>query len=406
LLEERKDELIRIVTREQGKPLAEARGEVPRAVDFWSWMGHQGGSISGVTTATEVDTIQGMTLREPLGVVALITPWNFPVNVPGWKLASALVCGNTIVFKPSGLTPVCGEFLVQVLHDAGLPPGVLNLVHGSGKVAGDALVEHPDVAAISFTGSTSTGLAINEKAARSGKRVQAEMGGHNAVIVLADADLEKAAKGAAVAAFGTTGQRCTAARRIVADRAIAEPLTERLRELTAALRVGPGDAEGTDIGPMVDGAALEEVLQHIDIARNEGAEVLAGGGRPQRVSGDGFFIEPTLLGGVRPGMTITREEVFGPVLPVIEVDGYEEAIQEATSTQFGLSSSIFTRDLSTAFRFMHETDTGVVHINKPPIGGESHLPFGGLKGSALGPKEMGAAAEFFTQSKTVYIDWS
>jgi alpha-ketoglutaric semialdehyde dehydrogenase len=406
LLEERKDELIQIVTREQGKPLAEARGEVPRAVDFWSWMGHQGGSIQGVTTATEVDTIQGMTLREPLGVVALITPWNFPVNVPGWKLASALVCGNAVVFKPSGLTPACGDFLVRVLHDAGLPPGVLNLVHGSGREAGDALVEHPDVAAISFTGSTSTGLAINEKAARTGKRVQAEMGGHNAVIVLADADLDKAAKGCAVAAFGTTGQRCTAARRVVVDRAVADPLTERLRALTRELRLGPGDADGTDIGPMVDETALVEVLQHIETAQREGAQILEGGKRPGGNLGDGYFLEPTLLGAVEPGMTVTREEVFGPVLPIIEVSGYEEAIREATATQFGLSSSIFTRDLQTAFRFMHETDTGVVHINKPPIGGESHLPFGGLKGSALGPKEMGAAAEFFTQSKTVYVDWS
>jgi aldehyde dehydrogenase (NAD+) len=406
LLDERKEDLIKLVTREQGKPLAEARGEVARAVEFWSWMGHQGGSIQGITTATEVDTIQGMTLREPLGVVALITPWNFPVNVPGWKLAGALACGNTVVFKPSGLTPMCGEFLTQVLHDAGLPPGVLNLVHGSGSEAGNALVEHPDVVAISFTGSTSTGLSINEKAARTGKRVQAEMGGHNAVIVLADADIDKAAKGSAVAAFGTTGQRCTAARRIVADRSIVNPLTEQLRELTRALRVGPGDAEGTDIGPMVDEQSLEEVLRHIGIAREEGAEVLAGGNRPNGDLQEGHYIEPALLARVQPGMTITREEVFGPVLPIIEVDGYEEAIREATATQFGLSSSIFTRDLSTAFRFIHETDTGVVHINKPPIGGESHLPFGGLKGSALGPKEMGAAAEFFTQSKTVYIDWS
>ncbi|CAN5561239.1 aldehyde dehydrogenase family protein [soil metagenome] len=406
LLDERKDELIQIVTREQGKPLADSRGEVPRAVEFWSWMGHQGGGIQGVTTATEVDTIQGMTLREPLGVVALITPWNFPVNVPGWKLASALVCGNTVVFKPSGLTPLCGEFLTQVLHDAGLPPGVLNLVQGNGSDVGNALVEHSDVAAISFTGSTSTGLGINEKAARTGKRVQAEMGGHNAVIVLADADLDKAAKGCVVAAFGTTGQRCTAARRIVADREIVEPLTRKLREHTRTLRVGPGDVEGTDIGPMVDERSVAEVLHHINIAQDEGAEILEGGRRPNGELREGYYLEPTLLGNVRPGMTITREEVFGPVLPIIEVDGYDAAIEEATSTQFGLSSSIFTRDLSTAFRFMNETDTGVVHINKPPIGGESHLPFGGLKGSALGPKEMGAAAEFYTQSKTVYIDWS
>lgn len=405
LLEQRKDELIPLLTREQGKPLAEARGEVPRAIDFWSWMGHQGGAIQGVTAPTESDTIQGMTLREPLGVVGLITPWNFPVNVPGWKLASALVCGNTVVFKPSGLTPLCAEFLVQVLHDAGLPPGVINLVQGSGREAGDALVLHPDVAAISFTGSTDTGLAINQKAAARGIPVQAEMGGHNAVIVLADADIEKAAKGCVVAAFGTTGQRCTAARRIVADRSVVQPLTDRLRELTRDLRVGPGTSDGIDIGPMVDAVSVDEVVRHIDLAKSEGAVVLEGGVRPNGDLADGNFLLPTLLGSVTPGMTITVEEVFGPVLPIIEVDGYDEAIAVATSTRFGLSSSIFTKDLSTAFRFMHDTDTGVVHINKPPIGGESHLPFGGLKGSALGPKEMGAAVEFFTQSKTIYVDW-
>ena len=406
LLEERQEALASLVTREQGKPLAEARGEVPRAVDFWSWMGHQGGSIQGITAPTENDTIQGMTLREPLGVVALITPWNFPVNVPGWKLASALVCGNTVVFKPSQLTPLCAEFLVQVLADAGLPPGVHNQVQGSGSETRDPLVTHPDVAAISFTGSTATGLGINVKAAATGKRVQAEMGGHNAVVVLADADLDRAAQGSIVAAFGTTGQRCTAARRVLADKEIAGPLTERMKSLTAKLRVGPGTRDGVDVGPLVDEKALHEVIEHIDTAQNEGATLLAGG---ERLGGDlatGYFLQPTLLGNVRQGMTITQEEVFGPVLPIMQVDGYDEAIEIATSTRYGLSASIFTRDLPTAFRFMHESDAGVIHINKPPIGGESHLPFGGLKASALGPKEMGAAVEFFTQSKTVYVDWS
>jgi alpha-ketoglutaric semialdehyde dehydrogenase len=406
LLDERKDELARLVTREQGKPLAESRGEVPRAVDFWSWMGHQGGSIQGITAPTENDQIFAMTLRESLGVVALITPWNFPVNVPGWKLASALVCGNTVVLKPSGLTPLAAEFLVTVLADAGIPPGVLNLVQGRGRDVGDALVTHQDVAAISFTGSTDTGLAINAKAAASGKRVQAEMGGHNAVIVLEDADLDRAARGAVAAAFGTTGQRCTAARRILADASVVEPLTERLRQLTRELRVGPGDEPGTDIGPMVDEAALTDVLAQIDTARSEGAQVLEGGKRPSGSLAAGYYLQPTLLGNVQQGMTITHEEVFGPVLPIMAVDGYDEAVEIAVSTRFGLSSSIFTRDIEKAFRFMQESDAGVVHINKPPIGGESHLPFGGLKSSALGPKEMGAAVEFFTQEKTVYVDWS
>lgn len=406
ILESRTDELIATLTREQGKPLSEARGEVPRAVDFWSWMGHQGGAIQGVTAPSEVETVQVMTLREPLGVVSLITPWNFPVNIPAWKLASALVCGNTVVLKPSQLTPLCAAALVECLDEAGLPPGVVNLVYGSGGEVGDTLVTHPLVAGISFTGSTETGLAINVKAAASGKRVQAEMGGHNAVIVLADADLDRAAKGAVVAAFGTTGQRCTAARRILADASVVGPLTERLRALTRELIVGPGDAPNTVVGPLVEAAALDEVLGQIERARSEGATVLEGGARSNGTLADGYFLQPTLLGNVRQGMTIASEEVFGPVLPVMTVRGYDEAIAVATSTRYGLSSSIYTRDIATAYRFMYDTDTGVVHINKPPIGGESHLPFGGLKRSALGPKEMGAAVEFFTQSKTVYVDWS
>jgi aldehyde dehydrogenase (NAD+) len=406
ILESRQDELVEILTREQGKPLTEARGEVTRAIDFWSWMGHQGGSLQGITAPSEFDTIQVMTLREPIGVVSLITPWNFPVNIPGWKLASALVCGNTVVLKPSQLTPICAEFLFRCLADAGIPTGVVNLVFGGGREVGEPLVGHPDVAAISFTGSTETGLAINQKAALLGKQVQAEMGGHNAVIVMPDADLDKAAKGSAVAAFGTTGQRCTAARRVLAHEAIVEPLTEKLTELAGALKVGPGTKQGIDIGPLVEEGALTAVLEQVEIARNEGARVLTGGKRLRGELADGYFIEPTLLANVSPQMTIAKEEVFGPVLPIMPISGYDEAVEIATSTRYGLSSSIFTRDINLAFRFMHDTDTGVVHINKPPIGGESHLPFGGLKSSALGPKEMGAAMEFFTQSKTVYVDWS
>ena len=406
ILEERKDDLVALLTREQGKTSAEAAGEVPRAVDFWSWMGHQGGSIQGITAPSEVDTVQVMTLREPLGVVSLITPWNFPVNIPAWKLASALVCGNTVVLKPSQLTPICAEFLVQCLAEAGIPDGVVNLVFGTGSEVGDTLVAHPDVAAISFTGSTETGLAINRKAAELGKPVQAEMGGHNAVIVLADADLDKAAKGSVVAAFGTTGQRCTAARRVLAEQSIVEPLTAKLTELTRKLKVGPGTKTGTDIGPLVEENALNAVLEQVEIARNEGARILTGGTRLRGELANGYFMEPTLLSHVSPRMTIAKQEVFGPVLPIMPVSGYDEAIKIATCTSYGLTSSIFTRDINTAFRFMRDTDTGVVHINKPPIGGESHLPFGGLKHSALGPKEMGSAIEFFTQTKTVYVDWS
>jgi aldehyde dehydrogenase (NAD+) len=403
ILEDRLEEIAQLITREQGKTLAESRGEVPRAIQFWGWMGYQGGSIQGVTAPAEADEVMALTLREPLGVVSLITPWNFPVNIPGWKLASALVCGNTVVLKPAQLTPLCAAELVKALEEAGIPDGVVNLVVGSGGEVGDVLVTDERVKAISFTGSTATGLGINTKAAPLGKKVQAEMGGHNAVIVLHDADLERAAKGSVAAGFGTTGQRCTAPRRIIAVREVVGELTERLREATRAVRVGPGDREGSDIGPMVDEGSLNEVLGQIERAREEGAVVLEGG---RRAGNAGYFLEPTLLAQVDRSMTIAQEEVFGPVLPVLEVSDFDEAVDVAVSTRYGLSSSIYTNDLQKAIRFMRETDTGVVHINKPPIGAEAHLPFGGLKESALGPKELGPAADFFTQTKTVYLDYS
>ena len=403
ILEDRLEEVAQVITSEQGKTLAEARAEVSRAVQFWGWMGYQGGSIQGVTAPTEADRIMAMTLREPLGVVSLITPWNFPVNIPGWKLASALVCGNTVVLKPAQLTPLCAVALVEALVDAGIPDGVVNLVLGSGSEVGDELVTDERVKAISFTGSTATGLNINAKAAALGKKVQAEMGGHNAVVVLDDADLDRAAEGSVLAAFGTSGQRCTAPRRIIAVRAVAEALTERLREATRAVRVGPGDREGSDIGPLVDQSSLEEVLRQIEQARKEGAVVLEGG---ERAGSKGFFLQPTLLTAVDRSMTIANEEVFGPVLPVLEVSDFDEALDVAVATRYGLSSSIYTRDLKNALRFLRETDTGVVHVNKPPTGAEPHLPFGGLKESALGSKELGSAIEFFTQTKTVYLDYS
>jgi aldehyde dehydrogenase (NAD+) len=404
ILEQRAEELARLLTREQGKTLAEARGELPRAFGFWGWVGHQGGAIQGITAPTEQDRILALTLREPLGVVGLITPWNFPVNIPSWKLGSALVCGNTVVLKPAQVTPLVANALVEALHEAGAPPGVVNLVHGSGSVVGQALVDDPRVKAISFTGSTAVGLDINVRAARLGKRVQAEMGGHNAVVVLADADLERAAAGCAAAAYGTSGQRCTAPRRIVAVRAVADELTERLGEATRSVTAGAGTADGVDIGPLVDVRARDDVAGQIDRALEEGAELVAEGdsvGDPT-----GYFVAPTLLRAVTPSMTIAREEVFGPVLPVLVADDYEEAMRVATGTRYGLSTSIYTRDLTTALRFLHATDSGVVHVNKPPIGAESHLPFGGLKESGLGPKELGPVADFYTQGKTVFLDWS
>ena len=298
LLEERADELAQLITREQGKTLAEARGEVPRASGFWGWVGHQGGSITGVTAPTEADRIMALTLKEPLGVVGLITPWNFPLNIPAWKLGAALVCGNTVVFKPAQPTPLCAAALVDALAEAGIPEGVVNLVYGSGVVVGRRLVEDVRVKAISFTGSTAVGMDINVRAAALGKKVQAEMGGHNAVVVLEDADLDRAAKGCVMAGYGTTGQRCTAPRRIVAVRAVADALTERLADETRRVRVGPGDADGSDVGPLVDETALEEVLGQIERARDEGADIVVGGRRADPNGRGGAFLEPTLLAGV------------------------------------------------------------------------------------------------------------
>jgi acyl-CoA reductase-like NAD-dependent aldehyde dehydrogenase len=403
VIESRQEEIARLITREQGKTLAESRGEVARVMQFMAWIGQQGTAITGVTAPTEADRMLGLTLREPLGVAALITPWNFPLNIPSWKLGSSLLCGNTVVLKPAAPTPLCAVVLVEALAEAGVPDGVVNLVLGSGSEVGGALVADPRVKAISFTGSTAVGRAINERAAALGKKVQAEMGGHNAVVVLADADLERAARGCAAAGYGTTGQRCTAPRRIIAVRSVASRLTELLAEETRKIVAGPGDADGVDVGPLVDEPSLADVRAAIAQAEAEGAEVVARG----RVEGNGgWFLEPTLLAGVDPSMTIAREEVFGPVLPVLEVADADEALEVARSTRYGLSASIYTRDLNAAIRFLHEIDAGVLHVNKPPIGAENHLPFGGFKESGLGPKELGAVWDFYTQTKTVYLDWS
>jgi aldehyde dehydrogenase (NAD+) len=404
VIESRQEEIAQLITREQGKTLAEARGEVARVMQFMAWIGQQGTSIAGVTAPTEADRMLGLTLREPLGVVALITPWNFPLNIPSWKLGSSLVCGNTVVLKPAAPTPLCAIALVEALAEAGMPKGVVNLVLGSGSEVGGTLVTDPRVKAISFTGSTAVGRSINERAAALGKKVQAEMGGHNAVIVLEDADLERAAKGCAAAAYGTTGQRCTAPRRIIAVRSVAARLTELLAAETRQIVTGPGAADGVDVGPLVDEPSLVEVRAQVERAQAEGAEVVARG----RIEGDGsgYFFEPTLLANVDASMTIAREEVFGPVLPVLAVADFDEALAVARSTRYGLSASIYTQNLNSTIRFLHEIDAGVLHVNKPPIGAENHLPFGGIKDSGLGPKELGAVWDFYTQTKTVYLDWS
>lgn len=402
-VEARIDELAALMTAEQGKPFGESLGEIGRVVDFLEWMGQQGSAMSGLTSPSEDPGIFAFTLREPLGVVGLITPWNFPMNIPSWKTASALLHGNTVVLKAADLTARCAQELARCYEEGGVPAGVLNTVTGSGRVVGNALVDHPDVTGISFTGSTGVGLAIAARTAGRGAKAQCEMGGSNPVVVCEDADLSEAVTAITVAAYGTSGQRCTAARRVITTPAIHDELVERLEAARSALVVGPGERAGVDVGPLCDPAGFEDVLASIERAREEGADV-TGGARLGGELADGLFVEPVLATGVNTGMELGREEVFGPVLGVQAADDYEHAMSLANATEYGLSASIFTSSMAVAMDFANRSESGMVHLNKGPIGGESHLPFGGAQRSSFGTKEMGAAREFYTESKTVYAD--
>jgi aldehyde dehydrogenase (NAD+) len=348
------------------------------------------------------------TVRQPLGVVACITPWNFPVAIPVWKIAPALVSGNTVVFKPATLTPETAGAVVSLFERAGLPRGVLNLVLGSGAEAGAAILSHPAVKAISFTGSNDVGASIYRAGAERMARVQCEMGGKNPVVVLADADFDLAVDATAQGAFGSTGQRCTATSRVVVEEGIADRFVEALAERASRLRVGDPLRDGTDMGPAVDAAQLETDLRYVEIGKAEGARLVRGGRRLQE--GDqahGHFVEPTVFDRVTPSMRIAQEEVFGPVVSVIRVGSFEEALAAANGVRYGLSSSIFTSDANRIFRFVDEIETGIVHINSGTPGGEAHLPFGGSKATGVGPREQGSAAtDFFTEVKTVYVDYT
>lgn len=405
VLRDRKEELARLLTSEMGKVLAEARGDVQEAIDMAYYMGGEGRRQFGFTVPAELPNKHAMSVREPLGVVACITPWNFPIAVPSWKILPALICGNTVVWKPSPDTPATAAALVRCFIDAGLPPGVLNLVVGGGPETGAALVEDPDVRLISFTGSTATGRKVAEVAGRHLKRVALELGGKNAIIVLADANLDLATEAILWAAFGTTGQRCTACSRVIVDEAVYDDLVERLRSGMAALTLGDGLDESVQIGPVINRTALERIASYIEVAREDGAEVLAGGA-PVEI-GNGFFFAPTLIGAVQPDARIAQEEVFGPVLTLIRVSGMDEAIQVNNSVPYGLSASIFTQDVNKAFTAMRELDTGIVYVNHGTTGAEIQLPFGGTKETGNGHREAGhAALDVFSEWKSIYVDYS
>jgi acyl-CoA reductase-like NAD-dependent aldehyde dehydrogenase len=408
LIQEHKDELADLMSHEMGKVLAEAGGDVQEAIDMCFYMGGEGRRLFGQTTPSELPDKFNMSVRMPIGVVGVITPWNFPIAIPSWKIAPALVAGNTVVFKPATDTPTLGERFVELLAEAGLPAGVVNIVHGGGGEVGDRLVKHPDVPVITLTGSRETGVEVMRGAADNLKHVHLELGGKNAIIVLDDADLDLATEGIIWSAFGTSGQRCTAASRVIVHRAVYGALESKLVERAEQMRLGPGWEEDTDVGPVINRRALDKIHSYTGIGKDEGAKLLTGG---EIASGNGLdkgnYYRPTIFGDVEPGMRIAQEEIFGPTTALLPVDSFEEAIRVANGVKYGLSSSIFTRDVNRAFRAMRDLDTGITYVNAGTIGAEVHLPFGGTKDTGNGHREAGQAAlDVFTEWKSVYVDYS
>jgi acyl-CoA reductase-like NAD-dependent aldehyde dehydrogenase len=408
IMTERKEEIARALAREEGKLLSEARGELQRTINIMEFCGSHGRRLNGETIPLELADNFGYTIKQPLGVAALITPWNFPVAIPAWKIAPALVAGNTIVFKPATLTPESAALTVGCFVDAGLPAGVLNMIYGGGGEVGTALIDHPAVKCVSFTGSTEIGLSVYERAARRGIRAQCEMGGKNPVIVLEDADIDLAVAGVAAGAFGSTGQRCTATSRVILMHPVADAFLEKLVNTACKMRLGNPLEADVDIGPSVDESQMQKVLEYIEIGKAEGAELLCGGARAaEGALSKGFFVQPTVFDRVRPDMRIAREEIFGPVLSVIRVESFEEAMAAANASDFGLTSSIYTRDAVRMFRYIEEIETGMTHVNSPTLGGEAQLPFGGMKSTGVGPREQGNEVfDFYTETKVVYIDYT
>ncbi|MBX6362991.1 MAG: aldehyde dehydrogenase family protein [Gemmatimonadetes bacterium] len=408
LLVARKDEIARLMTREMGKPLQETRGDVQEGIDTAYYAASEGRRLFGHTVPSELRDKWAMSYRRPIGIAGIITPFNFPLAIPTWKIFPALLCGNAVIFKPAEDVPHTATVFVEILLEAGLPPDVIQLLHGRGEDIGAAIVEHPEIPLISFTGSTATGSRVGETCGRMHKRLSLEMGGKNAQIVLPDADLDLALDGVLWGAFGTTGQRCTATSRLLLHEDIHDQFLDRLLARTRELRLGNGLDPDTDVGPLINEAALEKVTGYIEVARQEGDEILCGGARATGGALDrGYFFQPTILDGVRPGSRLACEEVFGPVLSVIRFKDLDEAIRINNEVAYGLSSSIYTKDVRAAFRAINELDNGITYVNAPTIGAEAHLPFGGVKQTGNGHREGGwEVYDFYSETKVAYIDYS
>ncbi|WP_085523805.1 aldehyde dehydrogenase family protein [Tuberibacillus sp. Marseille-P3662] len=408
LLKQRKEHLARTLTSEMGKVIDEARGEVQEAIDMAFFMGGEGRRLVGQTVPSELPNKHAMSLREPVGVAGLITPWNFPIAIASWKTLPAIVSGNTVVWKPASDTPALAYEFVKIFEEAGLPKGVVNLVYGSGGTVGEAMVEHPDIDIISFTGSSDTGSQINARAGELFKRVSLEMGGKNAIIVMNDADLDLAVDGIIWSAYGTTGQRCTACSRLIVHKNVKAAIEERLLERINQLTLGDGLDEAVDIGPVVNSEALQHINAYMNVAKKDGATLLCGGHITREGPlANGHYFKPTLFTDVTNDMRIAHEEIFGPVLSLIPVNDLDEAIQVNNSVDYGLSSAIYTNDTNKTFKAMHELNSGLVYINAGTIGAEIHLPFGGTKATGNGHRDSGIAAlDVFAEWKSVYIDYS
>ena len=408
LLKEHKEEIARSMTQEMGKILKETRGDVQEGIDTAFYVAGEGRRLFGETTPSELPDKFAMSVRMPIGVCALITPWNFPMAIPTWKLFPALLCGNTVVLKPAEDTPHTAVKLFEILAEAGVPAGVVNLVHGRGEEVGAALVRHRDVQLVSFTGSAAVGREVASVCGRDLKRVSLELGGKNAQIVMEDADLNLALEGVLWGAFGTTGQRCTATSRLIVHRRVRKELTDLLVERARKIKIGDGLDESVEMGPLINHAAREKVQRYIEIGKQEGARLVIGGSSyTQGNCADGYFFEPTIFDNVAPNMRIAREEIFGPVLSVIEVQDFEEAINVLNDTPYGLSSSIYTQDVGRAFRAMRDIEAGITYVNGPTIGAEVHLPFGGVKDTGNGHREAGTTVyDIFSEWKSIYVDYS